>query len=210
MEYFSLISQGLLLGLALAVMTGPIFVTLIQIALEKGFRAGIVACTGEWISDFIIIGLGYFFIQRINTIVQDSAFTYWMGLMGGIILIVFGLGALIKKVNVTFKTSSHTANDYLSFWTKGFLVNTVNPFTFIFWLGVISTKVIKFNISGTKAFVFFSSIMIVIMVADAIKMYLAKTIRTKLKQKHFTFMSRLAGIGLIIFGIVLLLRSHVI
>ncbi|MDF1696542.1 MAG: LysE family transporter [Saprospiraceae bacterium] len=210
MEYLSLISQGLFLGLALAVMTGPIFVTLIQIALEKGFRAGIVACTGEWISDFIIIGLGYFFIQRINTIVEDSAFTYWMGLLGGIILILFGVGALLKKVNISFNSSSHTANDYFSFWTKGFLVNTVNPFTFIFWLGVISTYVIKTKISGLKAFVFFSSIMIVIIVADIIKMYLAKTIRKKLKQKHFTFMSRIAGTGLIIFGIVLLFRSHVI
>ena len=209
MEYLTLISEGLFLGLTLAVMTGPIFVTLTQIALEKGFRAGMVACTGEWISDFIIIGLCYFFVQSISNMIADATFVYWMGLLGGFILIAFGAGTLLKRVNISFDRSAHTANDYVSFWTKGFLVNTVNPFTFIFWISIISTYVIKTKISGMKAFIFFSSIMFVIIVGDTIKMYLAKTIRTKLKQKHFTWMSRIAGIGLIIFGIALLLRSQV-
>jgi len=210
LEYLSLIAQGLLLGLTLAILLGPIFVTLSQIALEKGARAGIVASTGVWISDFIIISLCYVFIQRINYLVEDSTFTYWMGLLGGFILISFGAGALFKKVDLVFDGKSHTTNDYFSFWTKGFLVNTVNPFTFVFWIGVISTYVIKAKISGLKSFVFFSSIMFMIILSDTLKVLLAKAIRTKLKQRHFTIFSRIAGIGLIIFGIVLLLRSQVI
>ena len=99
MEYLSLIAQGVLLGLTLAILLGPIFVTLSQIALEKGARAGIVASTGVWISDVIIISLCYVFIQRINYLVEDSTFTYWMGLLGGFILISFGAGALFKKVD---------------------------------------------------------------------------------------------------------------
>lgn len=209
MEYLSLILQGLLLGLTLAILLGPIFVTLSQIALEKGARAGIVASTGVWVSDIIIISLCYVFIQRINYLVEDSTFTYWMGLLGGFILISFGAGALFKKVDLVFDSKSHTTNDYFSFWTKGFLVNTVNPFTFVFWIGVISTYVIKAKISGLKSFVFFSSIMFMIMLSDSLKVLLAKAIRTKLKQRHFTIFSRVAGIGLIIFGIALLLRSQV-
>ena len=209
MEYVSLISQGLLLGLTLAILLGPIFVTLSQIALEKGARAGMVASTGVWFSDLIIITGCYIFIQRINYLVEDAMFTYWMGLLGGFILIAFGAGALFKKVEIVFGNSSHTTNDYFSFWTKGFLVNTVNPFTFIFWIGVISTYVIKAKISGLKSVVFFSSIMFVIILTDTLKVLLAKAIRNKLKQNHFTIFSRIAGIGLIIFGIVLLLRSQV-
>jgi len=209
LEYLSLITQGLLLGITLAILLGPIFVTLTQIALEKGARAGIVASTGVWVSDIIIITLCYIFIQRINYLVEDSTFTYWMGLTGGFILIVFGLGAILNKVDIVFDNSSHSANDYLSFWTKGFLVNTVNPFTFVFWIGVISTYVIKEKIYGLKSFVFFCSIMVVIVFTDTLKVFLAKAIRTKLKQRHFTIFSRIAGAGLIIFGVVLLLRSQV-
>lgn len=209
MEYLSLISQGLLLGLTLAILLGPIFVTLTQIALEKGARAGIVASTGVWFSDIIIITGCYVFIQRINYLVEDAMFTYWMGLLGGFILMSFGAGALFKRVDIVFSTSTHTANDYIGFWTKGFLVNTINPFTFVFWIGVISTYVIKAKISGLKALVFFSSIMFVIILTDSIKVLLAKVIRNKLRQRHFTIFSRIAGIGLIIFGIALLLRSQV-
>lgn len=194
----------------MAILLGPIFVTLTQIALEKGARAGIVASTGVWISDIIIITLCYVFIQRISYLVQDASFTYWMGLLGGFILITFGAGALFKKVNLVFDSKSHTANDYFSFWTKGFLVNTINPFTFVFWIGVSSTYVIQAKISGLKSFVFFSSIMFVIVLTDSLKVFLAKAIRTKLKQRHFTIFSRVAGIGLIVFGIALLLRSQVL
>lgn len=209
MEYLSLITQGVFLGITLAILLGPIFVTLTQIALEKGARAGIVASTGVWISDIIIISLCYIFIQRVTYLVEDATFTYWMGLMGGFILIIFGIGAILNKVNIVFDNTSHTANDYFSFWTKGFLVNTVNPFTFVFWIGVISTYVIKEKISGPKAFVFFTSIILVIIFTDTLKVFLAKAIRTKLKQRHFTIFSRIAGTGLIIFGIALLLRSQV-
>jgi len=205
----SLIIQGLLLGLTLAILLGPIFVTLTQLAIEKGARAGMVASTGVWMSDFIIITTCFLFVQKITTVVQDATFTYWMGLSGGFILIVFGIGAFLKKSTLEFKKNKHTTNDYISFWTKGFLVNTFNPFTFVFWIGVISTFVIKENITNVEAIMFFASIMSVIMITDTMKVYLAKVIRTKLRQEHFNIVTRTAGIGLIIFGIVLLAKSQV-
>ena len=190
-------------------MLGPIFVTLTQLAIEKGARAGMVASTGVWMSDFIIITTCFLFVQKITTVVQDATFTYWMGLSGGFILIVFGIGAFLKKSTLEFKKNKHTTNDYISFWTKGFLVNTFNPFTFVFWIGVISTFVIKENITNVEAIMFFASIMSVIMITDTMKVYLAKVIRTKLRQEHFNIVTRTAGIGLIIFGIVLLAKSQV-
>lgn len=205
----SLILQGIILGLTLAILLGPIFVTLTQLAIEKGARAGMVASSGVWASDFIIITLCFLFVQKINTIVQDVTFTYWMGLLGGFILIAFGIGAFLKQSNIEFKQTKHSTNDYISFWTKGFLVNTVNPFTFVFWIGVISTYVIKEQITNTEAIVFFASIMSVIMITDTAKVFLAKMIRNKLRQEHFNIFTKVAGIGLIIFGIVLLAKSQV-
>lgn len=205
----SLILQGVFLGLTLAILLGPIFVTLTQIAIEKGARAGLVACSGVWVSDFLIITLCYLFVQKVNTFVQDATFTYWGGLLGGFILIVFGIGAFLNKSKIEFNQTKHTTNDYIGFWTKGFLVNTVNPFTFIFWIGVISTNVIKAKITNTEAIVFFATIMIVIMITDSLKVFLAKKIRNKLKQEHFNLFTKIAGAGLIIFGISFLVRSQV-
>lgn len=205
----SLILQGILLGLTLAILLGPIFVTITQLSIEKGARAGMVASSGVWISDFIIITLCFLFVQTINTIVQDVTFTYWIGLLGGIILIVFGLGAFLKESKIEFNQTKHSTNDYISFWTRGFLVNTVNPFTFVFWIGVISTYVIKEKVTSTEAIIFLASIMSVIIITDTAKVLLAKMIRKKLKQKHFNVFTKIAGVGLIIFGVILLAKSHV-
>ncbi len=205
----SLILQGILLGLTLAILLGPIFVTITQLAIEKGARAGMVASSGVWVSDFIIITLCFLFVQKINTLVQDVTFTYWIGLLGGFILMVFGLVAFFKESKIEFSQTKHSTNDYISFWTRGFLVNTVNPFTFVFWIGVISTYVIKEKITNIEAIIFFTSIMSVIMISDTAKVFLAKMIRTKLRQEHFNIFTKIAGVGLIVFGIVLLAKSQV-
>jgi threonine/homoserine/homoserine lactone efflux protein len=203
------ILQGILLGLTLAIMLGPIFVTITQISIEKGARAGLSACTGEWFSDIVIISVCYLFVQKINDLVQDVTFTYWMGLIGGFILIVFGIGAFLNESKIEFKQTKHSTNDYFGFWMKGFLVNTINPFTFIFWIGIISTNVIKSKFTNQEAMMFFASILGVIIITDIAKVLLAKRIRNNLKQTHFNIFTKIAGVGLIIFGISFLVRTQV-
>jgi len=145
--------EGLSYGLILAGLLGPIFVALTQTAIEKGARAGLTVGLGIWISDFLFIYFSYLFISKVDALVQDRVFKYWMGIVGGLILITFGIAMALKKVQ-KIKGEEFTAKNYFGFWLKGFLVNTVNPFTFIFWLGVISSKVIgaKMNDSDYKSF----------------------------------------------------------
>lgn len=204
-----LILQGLLLGFTLAILLGPIFITLTQLSVEKGFRAGITASSGVWFSDILIVSVCYFFIAYISDIINDDTFTYWMGLLGGFILIVFGIGAILNNSKLEFSKLKHSTNDYISFFSKGFIVNTFNPFTFVFWIGVISTYVLGAGISQTEAMIFLGSILAVIVCTDTLKVYMAKKIRNKIKPIHFSYFTKVAGIGLIIFGVVLLYKSHV-
>ena len=202
-----LIFEAILLGLTLTIMLGPIFITVTQIAIERGAKAGLVACTGVWVSDVIIVAACYFFIQRLNSLISDGSFTYWMGLFGGFILIAFGFATMLSKAKLNIDSSAHSANDYLSYWTKGFLVNTVNPFTFIFWIGVISNQVIGKNISLNEGLIFFGIIILIIMMSDTLKVFAAKLLRKKLNAENFGMISKIAGVCLIIFGLVMLFRT---
>jgi len=49
--------EGILYGLVLAAMLGPIFVALTQTAIEKGAKAGLTVGLGIWISDLLIIDI---------------------------------------------------------------------------------------------------------------------------------------------------------
>lgn len=207
-----LVLEGIVLGIALMILLGPLFVALTQAAIEGGSRAGMAVAIGIWVSDFTIVGLCYFFVQRISRLVEDHSFTYWMGLSGSFVLITFGIATFLAKsrLDTTQPPLRLSVRDYAGLFTKGFLVNTINPFTFVFWITVTSTYVIGRKISHQEAALFFGTILLVIMVSDTLKVVLAKYIRTKLEGRHINTFSKVAGVALIVFGIVLLFRAEVL
>ena len=204
MSYFL---EGILLGLTLTILLGPIFIALTQTSIEKGLRAGLTVGLGIWVSDFLIIGGCYLFINQLRYLENNASFKFWMGLIGGLVLIVFGIAAILKKVEVNTVSQSFKAKNYLGFFTKGFLVNTINPFTFFFWITVISTYIIGRQASHQEGSIFLGSILLTIIVTDSLKVVLAKLLRQKLTSKHVGMISKVAGFGLLIFGIFLLFRT---
>jgi len=201
------ILEGLLFGLFLSISLGPIFIALTQTAVEKGGRAGMTVGLGVWISDFLIVGVTYLFIKRISATIESESFQFWLGMAGGIVMIAFGIGSMIKKVQLNLNEQKHVYKDYLGFWLKGFLVNTINPFTFLFWLSTISTYIIGRKINNTEAIIFLSSILFMIVASDAFKVILAKSIRSKLKSSHIEKFSKVAGLGLFCFGLYLIIQT---
>ncbi len=199
--------EGVALGLMLTIMLGPILIALIQTSLENGGSAGLAVGLGIWVSDFLIIASSYFALNLIGDVVQGGSFRFWLGLIGGLVLIAFGIGAFLKKVKIGPEKKYFSAKNYAGFWVKGFLVNTINPFTFIFWLGVISTYVIARKITGTQALIFLGAIMFTIITTDSLKILLAKKIKAKMQSHQLQWFNRIAGVGLFIFGIYLIYRS---
>lgn len=207
-----LILEGLVLGLTLTILLGPIFVALTQASLEGGARAGVTVGIGVWVSDIAIIFSCYLFIQRLSSIVEDSAFVYWMGLLGGFVLMAVGIGTFLKKstFDQELPREKLSTKNYLGYFSRGFLVNTINPFTFAFWISVSSTYVIGRGINSQEATLFFGSIMVVIIFSDILKVVLSKLIRTQLKARHIDIFSMIAGVVLMIFGLVLLWKVGVV
>ncbi len=197
----SYVVEGILFGLMLGVMLGPIFIALTQTSIEKGAVAGLLVGLGIWISDVIIVVLSYSFIQSISETVESNDFRLYFGLSGGLILIIFGIGAFIKSIDLDIQKKKHSYRNMIGFWLKGFLVNTINPFTFVFWLGLISTYLIGRKASTQEAWLFLSSIIITIVIANSLLVFGAKAIRKNLTKKHIYWFSKLSGIGLVLCGL---------
>jgi len=202
----SMILEGISLGLVLAVSLGPIFVTLTQASIEKGALAGMAVGFGVWISDIAILVTSLVMINKISQLVNGEAFQFWLGMSGAIILGIYGLILIIKPIKPTKTQHMLSIKGFSAFFLKGVLVNAVNPFTFLFWLSVLSTYVIGRSVSNTDILTLLITIMIVIIASDCAKVFLAKLIRERMKEEHFHWISRVAGMGLILFGLVLLIR----
>ncbi len=204
------IADGVMLGLTLTILLGPIFVALTQTGIQHGIRAGIAVGTGIWLSDFIVIAASYFFILQLTELTQSESFKFGMGLAGGLVLMGSGLISFLKTHKGEDKTPAFNAKSYFGYFTKGFAVNFINPFTFIFWISVMTSYVSVKGVSGTETLLLFGTIMITIMITDSLKVIMAKAIRSKLQLRHIEIFSKIAGILLFVFGIVLLVRSGVI
>lgn len=201
--------EGIQFGLILSIMTGPILFALIQVGVEEGLRAGIVLGLGIWLSDLIfILGVNYGLQYALDFIGSGSGNTIVIGIIGGIILILFGLGNILSKPpKVVFEVNeAKRHSSWLSLWTKGFLINTVNPFTFLFWIGITSKILIKENSSPSGTTLFFVGIMGTVMLTDFLKLYLSKEIRKKLQTKHLQLLRYISGGALVLFGIALMIR----
>ena len=201
------IIDGIYLGLALAILLGPIFIVLMQSTLEHGTKAGLTAASGIWVSDIIIVFLTLLFIKRIDSVVQHPSFVFWMGLIGGIVLIGVGIANVIKKSQLDLDTRQVTSSSWLGFWTKGFLVNTVNPFTFIFWLSTITSYVATKKLTVIESEYFVIAIILTIIFTDSLKVLMAKMIRKRINEKTLNIINKVAGSALIIFGFVLLFKA---
>ncbi len=203
------IAEGILFGLTLTILLGPIFIVLIQSSLENGSKAGLIAASGIWFSDIVIVVLSLKFVQNISPYVQSKGFVLWVGLIGGAVLIGVGIATLFKKAVINFNKEPMGRSGIFSYWIKGFMVNTVNPFTFIFWLSTITAFVAKRQLNELESWLFVGSIIFTIIVTDSLKVFLAKVIRKRITTEKLNLINKIAGSALIIFGFILLLRSVV-
>lgn len=191
------ILTGLLTGLGLSVSTGPVFFTLLQTSLQRGFKSAIFFIVGVSCADTSMILLTWVGLNQVQTGNAQSAL---LGIMGGILLILFGIN-FIRKRNDTFHENSSvdTSATHYKFLLKGLSINILNPIVWAFW-GAISKYVLESFEDQSQQVGFFASILITVFLADVTKAYFARKLIPVLKSKHITYFSTVIGVLLIVFG----------
>lgn len=203
-----LLWQGALLGLSLSILAGPMLFILIQLGIEKGFRAGAAAGSGVWVSDTLYVLCAYLGISYLLQLTQWQGFKLWASLAGGAILIIIGMATLLARPAMkTRQNGQAVSHNWGGYWIKGFLVNTFNPFTAFFWIGVMTTASADGPLPAPDATLFFGSIIGVIILTDLMKVLLAKHIQNWMKYSYLLAMRRVSGTALVAFGVFLMFRG---
>lgn len=203
------IFDGVKMGLILTFLVGPLFFTLVQTGVEQGFRAGLAVAIGIWISDLLFIVSVYQGVAYFTHLIKIPNFTWWLGLAGSLLLAGFGIGTLVANpVYPLHEEAPPPARStaYFQLLSTGFLINTINPFTVFFWVGLMTTMYAKSDFGLDPAYGLFGGILGTIMLTDTLKVALAKWIRHTLRPKHLFWLRRISGVALIVFGVALLLR----
>src|SRR5687767_3059519 len=101
------ILNGVMSGILLAFLVGPVFFTIIQTSIERGFRSGFFVAIGVSLSDAFYISICYL---GIYSWVSSDGFKTYLAYFGGGVLLVMGLYYLIIKSRRLAKADSKTVN----------------------------------------------------------------------------------------------------
>ncbi|OFY88809.1 MAG: hypothetical protein A3K10_14700 [Bacteroidetes bacterium RIFCSPLOWO2_12_FULL_31_6] len=190
--------NGFLIGLGFVIFLGPVFFYLLKCTLDAGFWSGVAVALGIVFADFLCLiicsfGAIPFFKNQQNQFV--------LGIFGGLILLFLGLKFIFKPTILTQSTEKIklSKRNYISYFIQGFLINFINPFVFVVWIGIIGIAGTKYSNSYNFLF-FLGSVLLGIFVEEFSKVVLAHRIKEFLNPSHLIKIYRFFGIILLIFS----------
>lgn len=192
-------------------MIGPLLFSIIEAGIAQGFRAGLAVAIGIWLSDVLYVAVVMSGVEVLAGLTALPGFKLWSGIVGGCLLVAFGLGSLLKagrqwQAAGTPNGQKTRPYSWKEYCLRGFLLNTINPFTVFFWLSIVGAVIIPNGWDNYGTLCFFSAMLGTLVVTDTLKAYGARHIRRFLTPEHTFWVQRGIGILLLIFGLVLIIR----
>jgi len=204
------IIEGALMGLTLSLFFGfgPAMVAEIQTSILRGFWAAVLLAFGVFLSDALLVALG--FLGAVQIFESNKII---LGIIGGVILIIFGIVTYRRQVRIRVDSDDPKFKKDEPYFTtyilKGFFINITNPFIWIFWMGIVVGFTSSYQADILMLVSFFLSALGVVFLVDILKIFSAYKIKRYLQSHNIIWINRIAGVGLVIFGIYLLVRTFV-
>jgi threonine/homoserine/homoserine lactone efflux protein len=191
--------EGYLLGIGTLIFIGPVFFYLLQTTLEKGMKYGIIVALGIIVSDVVCVAIC---ATGARSFFNNDTNQFWTAIFGSLILFSLGLKYIIKPAVNTIANQPVSANK-LSLFTQGFLINFINPFVFMVWIGFLVYGENR-TTHSSDLLLFVVAILLGILTTDLIKVLLSHKIRAYLQPRYLLIIARTIGVLLIIFSVRLL------
>lgn len=204
------IFEGIIMGLTLSLFFGfgPALVAEIQTSILRGFWAAVLLAFGVFLSDALLVALGFLGAVQIY-----ESYKSILGILGGIILIIFGIVTYRRKVMINVDNDSPALKKDEPYFTtyilKGFFINITNPFIWIFWMGIVVGFTSSYEGDILMLISFFVSALGTVFFVDILKIFSAYKIKKYLQTHNIVWINRIAGVGLVIFGIYLVIRTYI-
>lgn len=196
-----IILNGVISGIVLAFLIGPVFFTIMQTSIERGFGSGALVAVGVSLSDAFYISVTY---MGVSQLFDKGSFREYLAYFGGVVLLLFGVYYVFIK-NRRMKaaeTGEMRGNNPWRLVGKGFVINGLSPMVLIFWLGTVGIATTKFGYTTPqKAVPYFAAIVFTVLVTDILKAKLADKLRRILTPHFIRKLNLVLGIVLLGFGL---------
>ena len=192
--------KGIISGITISFLIGPIFLALADITITKGWRSGLSYIAGVLISDIVLIYL-------VETILQQFPFDSiktQIGIVGGIMLIAFGIVTYFAKATLKAQDVTSVKTLFQAF-LKGVSLNMFNPFVTVWWITMYTTVTINYD-TFTDRFLFYFGILFMVFLFDLLKMRFAYYLKQRLTETNLSVIKKVVGACLFVFGVVMIVK----
>lgn len=195
-------------GIILAFSFGPVFFTLIETSITKGFKAGVFFDLGALLADIIFIVIAIFSTGQILDKLQDDPALL---IFGGVLMLAYGIITYVQTSRSFFKiVREHYAvvvkMNLGSLFFKGFLLNFVNFSVLAGWIGILIVATTSTD-SQEGMYVFLGLVLLTFFAVDLLKILLAEKLKNKLTPRFIFHSKRWLSILIMLFGILLLVQG---
>lgn len=210
---FSFLFWAIVIGVFLSVVVnmGPAFITLMQTSLHRGFQSAAWFATGVILNDAMVISICV--LASVQVVMKSSKEAALACIGAGIVLLLFGIFTYRKKVEDRQERDQYIekrTNEVLKkqedrpawfvFLAKGFVLNILNPFVWIFWFSAVA--MVAGNMGGNKVstIVFFGVILGTTWLLELLKAWGAAKLKKFLDADRTVMINKIAGILLMLCG----------
>ncbi|MGL6119202.1 MAG: LysE family translocator [Fusobacteriaceae bacterium] len=196
-------------GILLSFTLGPVFFTLIETSILKGFKAACIFNIGVVLGDVFYFLIAYLGSYKLIENLKDNSALY---IFGGFVMLVFGFISFFtnkkqRKRNLRKVDKDILKKNYLGLILKGFILNFINIGVFGFWLTVILLVAPQLQMDPVRIGFFFFCVIVIYVSIDLVKIVLSKQVQHKLTPKNIYKIKAVISIVLIVFGVVLLFQG---
>jgi len=211
----TIILNGILFGMLLSILIGPVFFVLLETSIKKGARHAVFIDIGVLLSDILYLIAAFFFSEKINQSINEYSYLKYIG--AGL-FIIMGLVSIIKKkspqkgkqIDVDgLEKMEHPpvsimrVRNYIGLVGKGIGLNIINPGVLLYWIGASTYATEQLNIEGPNLIYYFTATLATMFGLDLLKIYFASKLQNKLTQRTLDRVSIIVGGILIFFGLVI-------
>lgn len=201
----SIFFSYIFLGLSLSAPIGPINAAQLDKGIKHGFLSAWLVGIGAMVADMGFMLLIYFGLAQFIMIPIVKTFIWFFG---AFVLVYTGVESIKSADATSSEEDSQRATSSKSFFT-GFFMALSNPLNILFWLGIYGSILAKTmdQYGQSQLFIYSSGIFLGILCWDFIMALVASSLKKLRKPKILTYISVIAGLVLIGFGIYFFIQA---
>jgi len=201
---------AIFLGIILSFTIGPVFFTILEISVSKGFKAAVFFNIGVVFSEIVFFAIAYASTSSLLESIQENP--SWK-VLGGVLLSFYAgitlLGVYQNKDGVdhySFNPKSESPN-VIKNMIRGFLLNIINFAVLVFWILVVANYGPGFQDTDYKMVMFFLAIVGTYFSIDLGKIYLAQQLKNYLTKEIIVKIKLAVNVIILIIGLVLIFKG---